>query len=103
MKFVATLLSALVLFLSMTVNCADCCPEGDICTTEQHEADNTSHDCQNPCSPFSICNTCVGFIVESFNYYQIKPQEIHQEVNLYPLNIYISPFINGIWQPPKFV
>jgi hypothetical protein len=44
----------------------------------------------------------VGFIVERFDYYQLKPQEIAQEVNLYPLNIYISPFIKGVWQPPQF-
>jgi hypothetical protein len=86
----------------MTVNCADCCPDGDTCTTEQHEAENTSHDCQNSCSPFSICNTCVGFIVEFFDNYQIKLPEIYKEVNLLPLNIYLSPFIKGIWQPPKF-
>jgi hypothetical protein len=103
MKFLAAILSVYILFLSMTANCADCCPEGDTCKTEQHEADNTSHDCQNPCSPFCICNICVGFIVDFFDYYQLKQQEISPAVNLYSFNIYASPFIKGIWQPPQSV
>jgi hypothetical protein len=102
MKFLATILSVLVLFLLMTVNCADCCAD-DLCQTEQQEAGTAPHDCPSPCSPFTLCNTCAGFVVETFDYPQIKPQEMSGDFNTYLRIIYLSPLPEDIWQPPKFV
>jgi hypothetical protein len=104
MKFLATILSVLVIFLSTTANVDDSCLFHNECRTEQHATENHPYNCSDCCSPFCLCQTCVGFTIHSGKHYQIKQPELNtKEINLYILPIYSSPVITGIWQPPKFV
>jgi hypothetical protein len=95
MKIFAVILSLYVLALSVSF-CSDTCSVGDNeCQTEQH-------DCADCCSPFSLCNTCVGFVTTDIVYTETHPQELSAEINMYELHIYTDIFLDGIWQPPKF-
>jgi hypothetical protein len=71
------------------------------CQTEQTD-EHSSHDCGDCCSPFMLCSSCAGFIIENFVCTFTKPQEIPAEINARLPFIYTSPFIGGIWQPPEF-
>jgi hypothetical protein len=68
------------------------------------QSDETpSHDCSDCCSPFMPCSACPGFTVETFTWPQSIPQRKFAEINCYRTQIYTSPLLCGIWQPPEFV
>jgi hypothetical protein len=93
-KYLASILSIYILILSVSF-CPDACNvESDECQTEQH-------DCTDCCSPFSICNTCVGFVVKDIVSIATHSQEISTEINIYQLQIHTNASLDGIWQPPK--
>jgi hypothetical protein len=93
--YLASILSVYILVLSVSF-CPDACSvENDECQTEQH-------DCRDCCSPFSTCNTCVGFVVKDIVYIVTHLQEISTEINIYRLQIYTNAYLDRIWQPPKF-
>ena len=92
MKFLAALLSVLILFLSLSAGANDFCLPDDECETEQS-------DC---CSPFSLCNTCAGFTFAPAIHSQTKQLEFNtKELILYVLQLYTSPFVDSVWQPPQ--
>lgn len=95
MKFLAGILFIYVLALSASF-CPDACSdENDGCQTEQH-------DCADCCSPFSFCNTCVGFLMTDIAHAQADPQELSAEIETCEPHIYADISLDGILQPPKF-
>ena len=100
MKFLAALLSVLILFLSLSAGANDFCLPDDECETEQSE--NHSSDCPDCCSPFSLCNTCAGFTFAPAIHSQTKQLEFNtKELILYVLQLYTSPLVDSVWQPPQ--
>ncbi|MDR2764329.1 MAG: hypothetical protein LBB90_04795 [Tannerella sp.] len=70
-------------------------------TLTQQTDDHASHDCSGCCSPFAPCNTAPGFTVENAACTQMIPQNLSAEINTYRIQLYTSPFLGSIWQPPK--
>ena len=71
--------------------------------TEQHACCGAdSHDVC--CTLFRTCNICTGtgFIVEKNIELDIKTSDISTKNADYRQPIYLSPYIKGILQPPKF-
>jgi len=102
MKFLAALLSVLILFLSLSAGVSDSCLPDDECETEQSETENHSSDCPDCCSPFSLCNTCAGFTFAPAIHSQTKQLEFNtKELILYVLQLYTSPLVDSVWQPPQ--
>jgi hypothetical protein len=101
MKFLATVLVVYILFLSMSTNCIDCCADE---RTAQQEHGSVPYECPSPCSPFTFCHTCAGFVVAEFlDCLQVEPQEMADKFHVYPQTIYLSPLTGDIWQPPEFI
>ena len=102
MKFLAALLSVLILFLSLSAGANDFCLPDDACETEHSGAENHSFDCPDCCSPFSLCNTCAGFTFAPAIHSQTKQLEFNtKELILYVLQLYTSPLVDSVWQPPQ--
>lgn len=103
MRILAILLSVYIVLLSA----APCHCELDAIThddhTEQHDDGAASHDCSGACSPFCLCNACTGFTNKTFySYFQLKtPEYVPLGHTLYLSQTYSSPFLQGIWQPPR--
>jgi hypothetical protein len=95
MKVFAVILSLYVLALSVSVS-------SDTCSVGNNECQAEQHDCADCCSPFSLCNTCAGFVIADIADTDIRPQELSAEINLYELHTYTDICLDGIWQPPKF-
>jgi hypothetical protein len=93
-KYLASILSVYILALSVSF-----CP--DACGVESSECQTEQHDCTDCCSPFSICNTCVGFVVEDIVCAVTILQEISIEINIYRPQVYTSAYLNSIRKPPK--
>jgi hypothetical protein len=104
MKVVSFILSIFILILSVTVystndNCND-----DVKTeqTSNHHTSQENHNhCSDNCSPFLICNTCLGFI-NNAQFINIEPsffliEEKHSAFN----SNRITTFCTSFWQPPK--
>jgi hypothetical protein len=102
MRFVAVILSVYILLLSVFVNCTDCCVDDELCAAEQQQTEDVPLDCTDTCSPFSICNTCMGFILYVYDYTPMSPAGIFCLIAFYPQNAYSSPLIHAVWQPPQF-
>jgi hypothetical protein len=70
---------------------------------EQQDSGEHSHaDCSGICSPFCLCDTCGGFmVIQFFTAFQLKQQEFSKANLSYPVSIYHSPLLKGIWQPPQ--
>jgi hypothetical protein len=101
MKFLAIILSVYTLLLSASVNCADCCASDDWCADERQTTEGVPHDCGGACSPFSACSSCVGFTLCCCDYSPVNLPAFVCLIAPYPQNIYSSPLINSIWQPPR--
>ena len=71
------------------------------CQTEQHACADSHDIC---CTLFRTCSICHsnGFIVCEIARLQVKSEEISTEIDKYTQTIYTSPYIKGIFQPPKF-
>jgi hypothetical protein len=95
MKVLAFILSLYVLTLSVPL-CYD------VCNVENNESQTGQHDCADCCSPFSLCNTCVGFVVADITCADAHPQKLFAKIHIYELRIYTDISLDGIWQPPKF-
>jgi hypothetical protein len=91
MKVLAVILSIYILALSVSI-----CP--DACSAETSECQTEQRDC---CSPFSLCNTCAGFVIADITDTEIRLQELSAEMNLSEQHIYTDIFLDSIWQPPK--
>jgi hypothetical protein len=105
MKFVATILLAVIIVSSAMPCCAAECWMSDACPTEQHDTDDAhADDCSGTCSPFCFCSACGGFtVIHLFADFQAAPQEFSKtNSSFYRSAFYRSPSSNGIWQPPKY-
>jgi hypothetical protein len=103
MRILAILLSVYIVMLSASTCRCDYAGTGQDYRTEQHDAGAASHDCSGDCSPFCLCNACPGFTDKTFSgYFQLKIQEyVPRENTLYLAQLYLSPLLQGIWQPPR--
>lgn len=101
MKYLSYILALLVLVLS-TSPCyiEDKCLEQTCQSTgdEQQNDDDCGMTC---CSPFSKCNTCIGFVVTSFYFSIIAPGHVHIiKLGALPAPT-ILDFPYSIWHPPQ--
>ncbi|AWG20080.1 hypothetical protein FFWV33_00365 [Flavobacterium faecale] len=102
MKIIALLLAFFILALSSQGCCDDdnCEKEGLLTHTEQKQHKD---NCDNSCSPFFSCGTCVGFTFPNPTFYLLEQQFTLIETNL--VSTFIpqlrSQFNAAIWQPPK--
>jgi hypothetical protein len=105
MKILAILLSVYIVMLSATTCRCEYAMTGPDYLMEQQDTGAASHDCAGDCSPFCLCNACTGFTSKTFfSYFQLKIQEyVPLENNLYLSQIYSSPLLEGIWQPPQSI
>ncbi|MDR1602133.1 MAG: hypothetical protein LBS42_06855, partial [Tannerella sp.] len=94
MKLLAAILSIYLVALSTVTYCPECC----MCDDELHT--EHSGDCTDHCSP--LCNMCAFFTVEDSVCIQVRPQEILAEISSCRIQLLASPFLGGVWQPPKF-
>jgi len=74
-------------------NHENCCQTEMSCTSAHHHHDCALRTC-------SLCNSN-AFIVSEIACLQIKQQEISSENLAFQQPIYFSPYIKGIFQPPK--
>jgi hypothetical protein len=103
MKFLVFLLSAYVVVISTTTCCGDYGMHHPEYPTEYQSHETDAHDCDGACSPFCVCSVCPGFTNQTFTHpFQQKIQEsIPQENTFYLSHLYLSPLLNGVWQPPQ--
>jgi hypothetical protein len=122
MKFLAVILSCLILLLSTAAGgtivmpkekkcakaeisqaqCCGCCCEnnGRQMASDANNADDSKDTPHKGC-PFCISNTCPGFIMTTTTIIPAIFAENHSEYSLFVRHKYISPSPGGIWQPPK--
>lgn len=101
MKYLSSILALVVLLLSV----APCFVE-DNCMDETFETANNQQqnddDCnKNCCSPFFNCNTCAGFVVNSFHFsitHIVKQPE--KKIGIATVAP-ISDFPYSVWHPPQ--
>jgi len=103
-KFIALILSVIVLVLTATPCCAFDGSERHLhqtVQTEKHASGEQDDDCCKDCSPFYVCGTCIGFTVarQQVITFAIQPKRV-QHVTVYiPVRLPSVPIT--IWQPPK--
>jgi hypothetical protein len=95
MRISAVILSVYILALSVSF-CSDACD------VEKEECQSEQQDCAGCCSPFSLCDTCVGFVPAAMACAETRLQIVSAEITLYEWRLYADIFLDGIWQPPKF-
>jgi hypothetical protein len=121
MKITASILAAVVLFLStqcmiMGTNLAiealvgevACCSEKEVCEAESmdycEETDTNDCDdskCQDMCNPFMACCGSL-YDVSRMSFDIEKPLAISVKNGCRDMNLQ-STYISGLWQPPEFV
>ena len=101
MKHLSFILALMVLVLStlpgfMEDKCFDVIHQ----TTNSQEQD--SDDCgMECCSPFSKCNTCTGFVIDSFYFSTINSIQLPvKKAGAIPAPS-VSDFPYSIWHPPQ--
>ncbi|WP_132225907.1 DUF6660 family protein [Pedobacter sp. ok626] len=101
MKFIALILSVIVLFLT-TVPC--CALEDDQAYHQEekaHKCIDKDDDCCKDCSPFYVCGRCVGFTITSYSAITfgtyLRPVQ-HDSIYL---PVELTQTTSFIWQPPK--
>jgi hypothetical protein len=118
MKFLALALSCLILALSagagdvvsrdataaadMTAECCGgcCCPCGGADAADAGHGDSCGGD-EKGC-PFCLCNTCPGFAAVIAASVSATGVEFRSEKKcVFVPHTYISPSVDGIWQPPR--
>ncbi|UJH92475.1 hypothetical protein LZ575_08275 [Antarcticibacterium sp. 1MA-6-2] len=100
MKFLALIMSFLVLFLNSVTCCIlDECAEETAVENQDHEEKEA---CEN-CSPFINCGTCTGFLLV-FESSQFSSEVIETNEEFYKLqDLSNSRYVPAIWQPPQIV
>jgi hypothetical protein len=101
MKIVSVIFSVYIAILSTIAYCPEIHEADYEIQSAGQTGENSSHDCDGCCSPFVDCNTCTGFIIENYIYIQPNPKGIFTEININQYQFYVSPFLKGIWQPPR--
>jgi hypothetical protein len=114
MKFSAIILCICISIVSATPCCFNDTGRdaGGYATTEQPAGDSGSHshshshadaNCSGVCSPFCLCGACGGFSVTlPVAGIQPVPQKF-SKVNIFlPSLTYLSPSLEGVWQPPRY-
>ena len=96
MKWLMFLFSLYILALS-----AMPCFDKDCCKDEITQSANAPHKPEAPCSPFSLCSTCHGFIIPQASIEVIKPVPVIAKLTPVTCPLYLSGFSNPTWQPPK--
>ena len=123
MKFLAVILSCLILTLSAEISgmaflplesggkaevaqakCCGCC-----CECGQRQDGNATDDCDTDTGdssshkgcPFCICHTCPGFVAVLAASASAMPVEFRSTECIFIQHKYISPSTDGIWQPPR--
>jgi hypothetical protein len=95
MKFLAIILSAIVMTLTVVPCCVyDNCSEGKV-----HEENKNKPEI--PCSPFVQCTCSVGICmapVFTLDFFQ-EVQPVKKETQY--LKSFTSNYLSSIWQPPK--
>lgn len=120
MKFLAVIVSCLILTLSAGVNgtallslersgkaetvqseCCGCCCECDQAENGDAADDGGEGSAQHKGCPFCICHTCPGFVAVLAASTSAMPVGFHTEECIFIQHKYISPSDDGIWQPPR--
>ena len=103
-KFLALLLSVIVLTLTTVPCCAleDNEAHSHQFSEEKHDkCPEKDDDCCKDCSPFYVCGTCVGFTISNLPVLtfviHLKPL---QHNNIY-IPVELPQMSYAIWQPPK--
>ncbi|MDN4166007.1 hypothetical protein QWY31_10875 [Cytophagales bacterium LB-30] len=104
MRYFALFLLVYVLFLSVRPCCTDepidTCADTEISLAEEL-AHHEESACEEPCSPFFVCGTCLGFAYSPIRItipFQILSFQKIQAAYFPPAAKEIAL---GIWQPPK--
>jgi hypothetical protein len=100
MKFLAIILSIIVVTLAVAPCCTDDNCEDEYCQTEQ--AHNKGSDKpESPCSPFVSCTCCPGVCIAPSIGCVVAPiTVVEKTITLYKQSI-VSFYCANIWQPPK--
>lgn len=98
MKFISLILAVYVLLLSAVPSfIEDKCMQEHTTEQGQNEQDE---DC-SCCSPFFNCNTCTGFVIDSFYFSTINSiQPPVKKAGAIPAPS-VSDFPYSIWHPPQ--
>lgn len=99
MKFLAVILSVIVLALAVM----PCCTFDNCDDDSQTEHANTkkTNDCETPCSPFVSCTCCPGICVTpTIEFVTASSIVVEKSYTIYNQS-FVSLYCPNIWQPPK--
>ncbi|WP_394353506.1 DUF6660 family protein [Pedobacter foliorum] len=105
MKFLALLLSVIVLTLTAAPCCAFEKNETHVhkaYSEEKHDkCPDPDDDCCKNCSPFYVCGTCIGFTINNLSVltFTLHLKPIQHNYIYIPVKLRQMPY--SIWQPPK--
>jgi len=103
-KFLALFLFMVVLTLTVMPCCASEAKEvhlHEIAKKEKHECADKDDDCCKKCSPFYVCDTCIGFTTTNLSILKFVVHFRPVQHNTIYIPVKISDISTPIWQPPK--
>ncbi|WP_145859689.1 DUF6660 family protein [Pedobacter suwonensis] len=104
MKFIALLLSIIVLTLTAVPCCALEREDNHAHKTdkrEKHACNEHADDCCKDCSPFYVCGTCIGFTITTRTIITFAIQLLPIQHNTAYIPVELQVIALSIWQPPK--